>query len=267
MNNSIFTADLLRTLPPGLQKDERMINLATVIADELHNTLGLVKENIIYARIDELSEEVLDVLSYDLHVDWYDYNYPIDAKRAVIKDSIKVHMRLGTKYAVVTALGNLHPESEVEEWFQYSGDPFYFRIVLDVTHSRVTASYSEIVKTINFYKSLRSKLEEGENGIIYRSRGGIVIETAAGYYKFTSGLTGKRTAGTFPQRNVVGVVYRTGVEISPDAFEFPFASPLAGTVPVQSTIGEVEQSAADMLLTGGDISFSTKLCGTDPGQL
>jgi phage tail P2-like protein len=244
-----------------------MMNLATVIADELHNTLGMVKENIIYARIDELSEEVLDVLSYDLHVDWYDYNYPIDAKRAVIKDSIKVHMRLGTKYAVVTALGNLHPESEVEEWFQYSGRPFYFRIILDVTHSRVTASYSEIVKTINFYKSLRSKLEEGENGIIYRGRAGIVVKTAAGYYKFTSGLTGQRTAGTFPKSNVAGVVYRTGVEIGAEASEFPFTSPLTGTVPIISTIGEVEEAGADMSITGESATFSTKLCGTDPGQL
>jgi phage tail P2-like protein len=244
-----------------------MINLATVIADELHNTLGMVKENIIYARIDELSEEVLDVLSYDLHVDWYDYNYPIDAKRAVIKDSIKVHMRLGTKYAVVTALGNLHPESEVEEWFQYGGNPFYFRIILDVTHSRVTASYSEIVKTINFYKSLRSKLEGGVNGMIYRSRGGISVKTVAGYYKFTSGLTGKRMAGTFPKRNVVGVVYRTGVQINTDILEFPFASPLTGTIPVRSTIGGIEESGTDMSLTGGNATYSAKLCGTDPGQL
>jgi phage tail P2-like protein len=267
MNNSIYTADLLRTLPPNLQKDERMKALASVIADELHNTLGLVKENIIYPRINELSEEVLDVLSYDLHVDWYDYNYPVTVKRAVVKDSVKVHMRLGTKYAVVTALGNLHPESEVEEWFEYDGQPFYFRIILDVTNSQVPASYSEIIKAVNFYKSLRSKLEEGENGIIYRSRAGIEIKTAAGYKKFTSGLTGQRTAGTFPKRNIIGVVHREGVTISGDADGNTFTSPLAGTVPVISTIGLLEQSAASMSLTGGNVSFNSKLCGTAPGRL
>lgn len=267
MNNSIYAADLLRTLPPSLQKDERMKSLAAVIANELHNTLGMVKQNVIYARIDELSEEVLDALAYDLHVDWYDYNYPIEAKRAVIKDSVKVHMRLGTTYATVTALGSLHPESEVEEWFKYDGQPFFFRIVLDVTHSRVTASYSEIAKAINFYKSLRSKLEGGENGIIYRSRSGIEIKTAAGFYKFTSGLTGQRVAGTFPKVSIIGVVHRTGVEIEAEASKFPFTSPLAGTVPITSTIGEIEEAGADMSLTGGSQPFSAKLCGTAPGHL
>jgi len=300
MNNDIQTADLLRTLPPSLKRDERMINLATVISGEFQRAIGEIKQNIIYARIDELSEEVLDVLAYDLHVDWYDYNHPLEAKRAVIKDSVKVHMRLGTKYAVVTALGNLYPESEVEEWFEYGGQPFYFRIILDVTRSQVTATYSQIIKAVNLYKSLRSKLEEGENGLVFRSRTGILIRSAAGYYKFASGMTGQRVAGTFPKSSTVGVVHRVGVEIEGSARDSPFASPLsgtrpvqsvigviqregatvsaeaaeaaynaplAGTRPVQSTVGEVERSGTEMTLTGGDAPFSAKLCGTPPGQL
>ncbi len=195
MNNNIQTADLLRTLPPSLKHDGRMMNLAKVISGELRRNINLVNQNIIFARIGELPEEVLDALAYDLHVDWYDYNHPVEAKRAVIRDSVKVHMRLGTKYAVVTALGSLYPETEVEEWFQYGGQPYYFRIVLDVTNSHVTASYSEIIKAVNLYKSLRSKLEEGENGFVFRSRVRININTSVQSYKFTTGMTGQKLCG------------------------------------------------------------------------
>lgn len=300
MNNNIQTADLLRTLPPSLKHDGRMMNLATVISGELQRAINLVNQNVIYARIGELSEEVLDALAYDLHVDWYDYNHPVEAKRAVIRDSVKVHMRLGTKYAVVTALGSLYPETEVEEWFQYGGQPYYFRIVLDVTNSHVTATYSEIIRAVNMYKSLRSKLEEDENGIVFRSRSGILIKSSAGYYKFTSGMTGQRLAGTFPKTSTIGVIRRAGVTVEASARESPFISPLAGTrpvqstvgviqresaivsgetgeaaysapltgtKPVQSTVGEVERSGTEMTLTGGNAAFNAKMCGSQPGQL
>lgn len=267
MSNDIQTADLLRTLPPSLKNDARMLNLATVISAELRNVIGQVKQNVIYARIDELPESVLDALAYDLHVDWYNYNHPVEAKRAVIRDSVKVHMRLGTKYAVETALGSLYPESKVEEWFQYGGQPYYFRIILDVTHSQVTATYSQIIKAVNLYKSLRSKLEEGENGIVFRSRTGIIIRTAAGHYKFTSGMTGQRLAGTFPKTSTIGVVHRAAVTVDGSARDSPFTSPLAGTVPVQSIVGEVDRSGTEMTITGGNAAFNVRLCGSEPGQL
>ena len=121
MNNTFGTVDLLRIFPPALKYDPKMTAAAQSIAKELQRTGGEIRNNIIYARIDELDEAALDVLAHDLHVDWYDFNYPIEVKRATIRDSIKIHRRLGTKYAVETALGNVFPGTKVEEWFQYGG--------------------------------------------------------------------------------------------------------------------------------------------------
>lgn len=69
MNNdyNIYTANLLRTLPEALKKDESLLALAQVIAEEKHKTLELIEQNVIYARIDELQEDALDVLSYPEH--------------------------------------------------------------------------------------------------------------------------------------------------------------------------------------------------------
>ena len=116
-----------------------MTALARVIAEQLQGTVRQIGKNIIYARIDELDEQTLDVLAYDLHVDWYDYSYPIEVKRQTIRDSVRVHRRLGTKYAVETALGAVFPGTRVQEWFEYGGEPYMFKVIIGATESGVSA--------------------------------------------------------------------------------------------------------------------------------
>ena len=129
-DNDIYSIDFTRSLPPVLKNDPKMIALARTIAEQLQVTARQIEKNIIYARIDELDEQTLDVLAYDLHVDWYDYSYPIEVKRQTIKDSVKVHRKLGTKYAVETALGAVYPGTKVQEWFEYGGKPYTFRVII-----------------------------------------------------------------------------------------------------------------------------------------
>ncbi|MPN30134.1 hypothetical protein SDC9_177592 [bioreactor metagenome] len=139
-------------------------------------TANQIKKNIIYARIDELDEEILDILAYDLHVDWYDYTYPIEVKRATIKDSVKVHRKLGTKYAVETALGNVFPGTKVSEWFQYGGDPYMFKVNIGITETGVTVEkQAAVLERVRFYKNLRSHLE----AISYKVEKKAVVNVAA----------------------------------------------------------------------------------------
>ncbi|KAF5055321.1 Phage tail protein [anaerobic digester metagenome] len=160
MSNDIYSIDFIRSLPPPLKDDPNMLALAKVIAEQLQDSAKQIKKNIIYARIDELDEPTLDILAYDLHVDWYDYTYPIEVKRATIKDSVKVHRKLGTKYAVETALGNVFPGSKVEEWFEYDGDPYMFKVVIGATTSGISAErQAAVLERVRFYKNLRSHLE------------------------------------------------------------------------------------------------------------
>ena len=142
MSKTIYNADYSECLPEALKKDPKMVALANATAATLLDTSGIIDNVLIYSRFDELPEELVDILAYDLHVDWYDYNYPLEAKRDLVKNSVKVHKKMGTKYAIETALGSLFPESEVEEWFQYEGEPGHFHIVLDVTNSTSPANSS-----------------------------------------------------------------------------------------------------------------------------
>ena len=160
MSNSIYEANLTRALPPPLKNDKELVALAEIISGELQKSAQMSRLAIIYARIDELPDNILDVLAYDLHVDWYRSDYPIDTKRRIIKDSVKIHKRLGTKFAVERATGNVFPGSKIEEWFEYGGDKYRFRIIVNVTESGVSIGrQNEVIENVRFYKNLRSHLE------------------------------------------------------------------------------------------------------------
>lgn len=176
--NKIQDADFMTQFPPALKKDKSMLALGEIIAEELHITARETRKNIIYANIEELSETWLDVLAYDLHVDWYDYDYPIEIKRAIIKDSIKIHQKLGTKYAVETALRNVYKGAGISEWFEYGGRPYYFKINIDTCGSSFSENaYADILNKVQFYKNLRSHCDG-----LYISLNGsnAAIEAAAG---------------------------------------------------------------------------------------
>lgn len=211
--SKIKDADFMAQFPPALKKDGPMLALGQLIAEELHITANETRKNIIYANMGELSETWLDVLAYDLHVDWYDYDYPVEAKRAIIKDSIRVHQKLGTTGATERALGGLHPQSEIEEWYDYDGRPFYFRIVLDTTNSRVAVDYDEIVNTVDIYKRLTSHLD----GLYYQCSMCIIIMPQTEYFLFQTPMTGRLRAGTYPHRNTEGVVLNAVIDIDAQA--------------------------------------------------
>ena len=256
-DNNIYSVDFTRSLPPPLKNDPEMNALGRVIAEQLQITARQIRQNIIYARIDELNEQTLDILAYDLHVDWYDYGHPIAAKRAVIKDSVRVHKRLGTLYAVKTALGSVYPESEVEEWFDYGGEHHRFRVILDVTHSRAPADYFSIKRAVHFYKRLSAQMES----MIYQCRVDIEIMTDSDKYQHLAGYTGRRLAGTYPQQNTLAALIDAGVVLMPDGSGVRFTNPVAGTKPQRGVAAALRESVIQASGEGVQFSFRATVSG------
>lgn len=239
MNENILDVDFTRTLPPTLKDDENMLALAKIVAEELQTTVRLSRLNLIYARIDELEESVLDILAYDLHVDWYLYEYPLAAKRAIIKDSVRVHKRLGTLYAVKKALGSIYPQSEIEEWFDYGGEPFSFRVVLDVTNSKALAEYFAIKKAVDSYKRLTAHMDD----LIYQCRAMVEIRVGTTFFLLGSAMAGQHICGTYPQRSTLAGIAGGNVAINTQGDGYSFVDVAAGTRPQRSTAAIVHDTA------------------------
>lgn len=163
----ISKENLLRVFPPYLATDERQYSLAKLTAEELEARAEETKLAAIYQNIDALPEWALDRLAYDFKVDWYDPEYTIEEKRATIKSAWRVHRILGTKAAVEEAISAIYPKTKVEEWFQYGGQPYHFKLLIDVTYERVDPEkHRRVLERARYYKPLRSTMD----GVSYEAR-------------------------------------------------------------------------------------------------
>ena len=161
----IYTVNFADYLPETLKRDPKIKALATAVTEQMLGVSAEIDNVLIYSRMDELPEELIDILAFDMHIDWYDYSYPLATKRDILKNSVKVHKKMGTVYAIQTALRSLYPEVKVIEWFEYEGKPYTFRVEINVTDFYETVeNKNKIVKIINMYKRLSAHLEF----IIYR---------------------------------------------------------------------------------------------------
>ena len=266
MSSYGLTAEnFLRALPEVLRRDEGMAALASAVADALEQDQANIDLVRLYPAIDSMPEALLDILAFDLKVDWYNYTYPLEAKRNMIKSSWYIHKRLGTAGAVKAAVQAVYPSSDVEEWWQswYQGDPYHFRIVLETSHPIVPVLDVDLLRQIELYKSFRSWLD----GIYYRSWVRIVIDLSCGWVIYSS-----RLCGTWPERARMGDIEGFPLVVETDkgglVYRNPFTGELvAGTFPERSTQGSIRgttlNAASDMDVT----VYAGRMCGTAPGIL
>ena len=160
MNDSklgITRENLLLIVPPALTQDQAMMARAAADAEALAARLAEIDRVRIISNIDGLNETVLDILARDFKVDWWDQEYSVEEKRRTLKGSWRVHKTLGTKAAVETAIRAIYPLTTVEEWFEYNGEPYHFRLNIDITSdSGDRERQRRVLERLNYYKSLRS---------------------------------------------------------------------------------------------------------------
>lgn len=157
-NHSLSAQNLMATLPQVLQNDPDLAALASSIADILAKRKEEIRRVAIYSRIDDLPEDLLDILAYDFKVDWYNPDYPIEVKRALLKSNWNVHRRLGTKWAVENIITTYFGDGYVDEWFQYGGDPGHFR-VYSSNPSLNENKFAEFLSLLSKVKRASSQLD------------------------------------------------------------------------------------------------------------
>ena len=204
-NHGLTPENLLRTLPEALKNDESMAALAQSIAVVLADRPEEIQNLLIYSRIDQLPEALLDILARDFKVDWWDGDYTLEEKRRTLKDSWRVRRMLGTKTAVETAISAIYPETTVIEWWEYGGAPYHFRLRIDVSSKSDINSkrHQRVLERVRFYKNLRSHLDS----IIYIQR----AEGAAECYAASAFAGG---------RMVIDVTVKVNAEIKPPNIPF-----------------------------------------------
>ncbi len=207
---SNFSVDaFMANLPEVILEDEHLRQLAEVAARVMFSRLPDARKAAIYCRIDELDEGILDILAEDLKIDWYDYDATLEIKRRTVKDSWYVHRRMGTVEAVEKALSDVWPNSIVDEWFNYGGDPFHFRVVLDASDDSTPIYIDPALDKVRLFKPARAAMDGSEP--VIRVCCNIIVNTARynqTYHVLASGM--RPTRAVHGQRNGSGIVLDSG---------------------------------------------------------
>ena len=176
-------ATMMSVYPSVLDRDALFNALGQSAAEAIGAAFIAADNGSIYTRISELDEGILDILAKDFNISWYDYDYQLETKRRVVAAAFAVHRRMGTKGAMEKAISAIWPNSTVEEWFDYGGDPFYFRVLVEANDDNgEPIHFDSIDKTVKLYKNERSWLQDDR--VVLKITCGIVIKTSKDGQKF-----------------------------------------------------------------------------------
>ena len=147
--------ELKSILPSSLSSDPKTVAMADAISSlsqKLASDIALV---LLLPRIDTMPENIVDYLAWQYHVDFYQADLSLDAKRKLVKNSTIWHRHKGTKWAVEQVVSTVfeHP-AHVEEWFEYGGDPYKFKITASGFEN-----IQQLVSAIKTVKNTRSHLD------------------------------------------------------------------------------------------------------------
>lgn len=146
-------------IPQAIRNDTQVQAMSAAVTPQLQDVSQKIEECIILARLDELPETVVDLLAWQYHVDFYENGLTLNEKRRLVKTSIDVHRHKGTPYAVQTVVSAILENAKVEEWFEYGGDPYHFRVKLITGPMTGAETIAKLTKAINMTKNARSWLD------------------------------------------------------------------------------------------------------------
>lgn len=165
--------NLLELQSRYMQEDKTTEAICGAINSKLISLSETLELCIIYSRIDELEDKILDELAWQFNVDFYDVSLNINKKRELIKNAIRWHKIKGTPAAVIEVATSVFGRTKLKEWFQYGGQPYYFKLDIDITEQGASSeNLRKLDRLINKYKNTRSWLEKitislANNGSIF----------------------------------------------------------------------------------------------------
>ena len=234
----MFTFNILQWVPDFILADKNGYAIAKALQagiNYMNNTLATGVKLI--TDYDSMPEWRLDELAWETNC-LYDYKADIEVKRKWIKEAIPLYRLYGTPEAVYKFLGSYFDNIEVNESWQYGGQPFHFKVMVEGDWTPENEAWAR--KAIDAAKNVRSVLDDFTIG-----NGSYIGMTAEGEVlaRFLYPFTGPDFyAGTWPQDNTIAVIDssgKLGADNRDNEYKFPYT--MTGTVPETNTLGEIDE--------------------------
>lgn len=229
-------ARLTDALPKTLAEQPWVQALAEASCRMRRRVMAYADRTRLFCDIDEASEEALDALAVELQTPLYKNDYPLTVKRQIVKNSMLYYIRSGTRGAVEELLADIYQGAEVEEWFEYGGEPNYFRVAIDISRTTVPVAEmtpAELESWLYSVKRASSALES----LSYMIRHAITIGCKVEAFLQSPPECGTLECGTYPEASTLGWSAGAWLQIAGRADAYLVSPPECGTVPEISTVG------------------------------
>lgn len=198
----ISLADLL---PLFMREDKSSQAIARVASDALQVFAREIAKLSTFDALDKLNSAELDELAAELNILWYDTALADEQKRALVANSDKVYMRLGTRAAVLQVVEDIFGASTVEEFHEYNGRPHYFRIEVKNAQQLNAENEAKLLRMLETVKRKSQWLEK-------------IYSTTLASLPFNTGLHVSFSRTARPridawQDNAVAAVYHAGAAV------------------------------------------------------
>jgi phage tail P2-like protein len=165
----LSNVSILKLIAPNIAEDPNVKMAAEAFDEVLKNIIKKITDievipNLVLDRI--VNETLIDLLAWQFHVDFYEPSMPIEIKRQLVLKSLDWHYRKGTPSVVEEIVSTVFSRAIIQEWFEYEGLPYHFRIATD-EQMPDEETRNKLYRVINSVKNTRSFLDSITQLVFY----------------------------------------------------------------------------------------------------
>ncbi len=171
----------LDLLPEALRKEPDIQAASYALHETAKMLLDKIDRAMLYAGIDILPEDIIDLLAEEFRAQYYDGSMSLQKKREAVKKAMQWYKKAGTLAAVQELIEFMYGEYKVYEWFQYGGRPYTFRVEIMGLDVQITDEGMEsflsalqkvkntrsLLETIIFHRRVNQKVYSGAAAVSY----------------------------------------------------------------------------------------------------
>ena len=149
---------LLDLIPESMRTDRFIRGFAAAWDYLMSQALSALPIINLYDNLDLLTPEQLDKVADAMRIPWYNTEYEKEKKIALIKHYEQTCFELGTVKSIETVCVDIYEKAEVYEWYEYGGDPFYFKVSLDYGDYTTEEALSRLERIVRDIKPAKANL-------------------------------------------------------------------------------------------------------------
>ena len=233
--------DISRLVPKFIYSDRNGYALSKAIERAFEYVADAVEAGIaLIMDVDTMPEWRLDELAHEYNC-LYDYTADVEVKRVWIRDAVPLYSKYGTPSAIYRYLSGYFDEIEVEENWQYDGDPYHFRVTVSGEWNPANEAWAR--RAIEAAKNVRSTLDALRLGC----RGSLaMVATGEVIARIRYPGAGELRAGEYPIENIKWEIDETpkaGIDARGETQEIAYE--MTGTYPDIAKLLEIDGTPLD----------------------